>query len=141
MAAPAFLTEYNAFLFDVGRTSGSVGFAQVNVAWQWEGALELKGPRSSGILGCSCLSSGGWRSHLPLLSPFQLRPLNHPLCSCFFLSNESNAEKSLSRISHFKGSNTLSLFSPLTFFPLNQKRKHTLKVREGKKSCSQVISS
>lgn len=70
-----------------------------------------------------------------------LCPLCQPFVSHFILSNESNAEKSLSRISHIKGSNNLSLFSPLTFFSQPKKRKQALKVREGKKNCSQVISS
>lgn len=63
-----------------------------------------------------------------------------PLYSHFFLSNESNAEKSLNGISHSKGSSNLSLFSPLTFFSPTTEGKHALKVRERKKS-SQVISS
>lgn len=60
LAALAFLAEPSAFLFGtVGRTCGSMGFAQANVAWQWKGLQRLKGPSSPGILGLSCPSSSG----------------------------------------------------------------------------------
>lgn len=131
LAAPAFLAESKAFLLGtIGRTCGSMGFAQANVAWQWKGLQRLKGPSSLGYWGSVAIPPVE-TNPLPSLCFFALcfptciQSIT-PLCSHFFLPNESNAEKSLSRISHSKGSNNVSLFSPLTFSP-NYKRKTCIK--------------
>lgn len=103
--------------------------------WMWpgsgRGSRGWRVPAALGYWGSVALSPVE-TNPLPPLCFFALCFLTciqsiTPLCSHFFPSNESNAEKSLKGISHSKGSSNLSLFSPLTFFSPNHKRKTCIK--------------